>query len=174
MSDKPMNSLFFWCMSRKMLRRREHADAMLAGVGIKPDDAVLDFGAGPGAFSLAAAKLVGENGHVYSLDIVPSAARKVSKLAQEEGITNITPITSDRATGLPDASIDIALLFDILHMLNQTGSVIAELKRVLKPGGKLAVNCHHWTEEQIVETVQKDGSFALSGKDEYNYYFNRI
>jgi ubiquinone/menaquinone biosynthesis C-methylase UbiE len=174
MPDKPMNSIFFWWMSRKMLRRREHADVVLAGVGIKPGDVVLDFGAGPGAFSLAAAKLVGADGHVYALDIVPAAARKITNLAREEGITNITPITSDSATCLHDASIDIALLFDILHMLSQPDCVLGELHRVLKPGGRLAVNCHHWTEEQIVGTVQMGGLFALSGEDEYNYYFNRI
>jgi ubiquinone/menaquinone biosynthesis C-methylase UbiE len=117
---------------------------------------------------------VGPNGHVYALDIVPSAARKVTKLAREEGITNITPITSGCATGLPDASIDIVLLFDVLHNLGEPGAVLAELHRVLKPEGKLAVNCHHWTEEQIVETVQEGGLFALTGKDEHNYYFARI
>jgi ubiquinone/menaquinone biosynthesis C-methylase UbiE len=174
MSDKPMNRIFFWWMSRKMLGRRGRADMVLSGVGIKPGNKVLDFGAGPGAFSLAAAKLVDKSGHVYSVDIVPAAARKVTKLAQKEGITNLTAITSDCATSLPDASIDIALLFDILHMLSQPDAVLGELHRVLQPGGRLAVNCHHWTGEQIVETVQKGGLFALTSKDEFNYYFGRI
>ncbi len=105
---------------------------------------------------------------------MPTAARKVTKLAQKEGITNITAITSDGATGLPAASIDIALLFDILHMLSQPDVVLGELHRVLKPGGRLAVNCHHWGEEQIVEAVQKGGLFTLTGKAEFNYYFDKV
>jgi ubiquinone/menaquinone biosynthesis C-methylase UbiE len=169
-----MNHIFFWWMSRKMLKRRGHADTVLTGVGIKPGDVLLDFGAGPGAFSLSAAKLVGASGHVYAVDIVLAAARKITRLARQEGITNLTAITSDCATGLPAASIDIALLFDILHMLSQPDAVLGELHRVLKPGGRLAVNCHHWTEEQITGTVQKGGLFASTGKDEFNNYFNRI
>jgi ubiquinone/menaquinone biosynthesis C-methylase UbiE len=172
--DKPMNRFFFWWMSRKILKRCQHADEVLTGVGMKPGDKVLDFGAGPGAFSLAAAKLVGESGHVYAVDIVPVAACKLTKMAQKERLTNLTAITGDCATGLPDASIDIALLFDILHMLSQPNTILNELHRVLKPGGRLAVNCHHWTEEQIVETVQKGGLFVMRGKDEYNYYFARL
>jgi len=82
MPDKPMSKIKFWFMSRKMMRRQQKADVVLAGVGIKSGDSVLDFGAGPGVFSLAAAKLVGANGYVYSLDIVPAAARKVTKLAR--------------------------------------------------------------------------------------------
>lgn len=173
MPDKPMNSFFFWLMSLELRFRHKNAPRILAGVRIKPGDKVLDFGAGPGTFLLAAAKLVGMNGHVYALDIVPAAARKVTRLSQQEGITNLTTITSGCATGLPAASIDIALLFDILHMLSQPDAVLGELHRVLKPEGRLAVNCHHWTEDRLVETVQKNGLFAYQSKDESNYYFAR-
>ena len=42
---------------------------------IKAGDTVLDFGCGPGSYSLAAARLVGEKGQVYSLDIHPMAIK---------------------------------------------------------------------------------------------------
>jgi ubiquinone/menaquinone biosynthesis C-methylase UbiE len=61
-----------------------------------------------------------------------------------------------------------------LHMLSAPDAVLGELHRVLKSGGRLAVNCHHWTEEHIVETVQKERFFVMKGKDEHNYYFARL
>jgi precorrin-6B methylase 2 len=53
---------------------------------------VLDFGCGPGGFSLAAARLVGPEGRVYAMDIHPLAVKSVQRAADKQGFNNIQTV----------------------------------------------------------------------------------
>jgi ubiquinone/menaquinone biosynthesis C-methylase UbiE len=74
----------------------------------------------------------------------------------------VETILSDGATGLPDASIDVALLYDVLHHLARPAEVLAELHRVLKPGGTLSVSDHHLAEDDITSRITGTGLFRLA------------
>jgi ubiquinone/menaquinone biosynthesis C-methylase UbiE len=171
--DKPMSNVAFRLMSWEFaLRdRRLSPKKVLQEVDIKPGAYILDYGCGPGGYTLATAELVGPTGKVYALDIHPLAVQQIKKVAARRGLPNITTILSDGRTGLPDASLDIVLLFDTIHGLSQPDAVLAELHRVLKPNGILSVSDHHLTEESIVSKVTNNGLFQLSlkGKGVYNF-----
>jgi ubiquinone/menaquinone biosynthesis C-methylase UbiE len=68
-----------------------------------------------------------------------------------------------RRVGLdPEAgSVDVALLYDVIHMVSEKDGVLAELARVLKPGGLLSVSDHHLEEPEVIATVQARGLFTL-------------
>jgi len=136
--------------------------ALLRRIGLAPGMRVLDFGCGPGGFSLAAARIVGRGGIVYALDISPLAVERVRRLAARMGLSNVRTILSGCATGLPDGSVDLVLLYDTLHLLPTAARerVKKELRRVLASGGSLSVSDHHMHTEEIVSAVTSGGLFA--------------
>ena len=145
---------------------------VLSEVGIKTGSRVVDYGCGPGSYTVAAAQLAGESGKVYALDIHPLAVQQVQNTASKKRLTNIETILSDCATGLPDESVDAVLLYDTLHDLSESDKVLAELQRVLKPGGILSFNDHHMKEEnEIISKVTGGGLFRLLGKGKRVYSF---
>jgi SAM-dependent methyltransferase len=90
---------------------------------------------------VAAAQLT--SGTVYALDIdgemIKSTVARVAVL----GRTNVKPIHRDfvgEGPGLPDASVDYAMLFNILHAEDPVG-LLREARRVMRPDGKVAVTC---------------------------------
>jgi ubiquinone/menaquinone biosynthesis C-methylase UbiE len=85
----------------------------------------------------------------------------VEKKARKEGLTNITTILSDRDTGLPDQSIDVALAYDMIHMVKDKQSLVRELHRVLKPNGLLSVLAEHMKVNDILKILESDSLFSL-------------
>ena len=146
----------------------------LKEAGIKSGDNILDYGCGPGSYTVVAAKLVGESGKVYALDIHPLAVQKVQNIAAKRRLTNIETILSDCATGLADESIDVALLYDALHEVSEPDKILAELHRVLKPNGILSFNDHHMKDEEIITKITENGLFKLSNKGERVYNFVKV
>jgi len=65
---------------------------VLQEVCLRTGMSVLDFGSGPGSFSVAAAQLVGPVGRVYALDIHPLAIKYVRRGAEKAGLNNIEAI----------------------------------------------------------------------------------
>lgn len=171
--DKPKSGLDFKLMSlsykfRDFLSPRKDT---LQEVGIKPGFHILDYGCGPGSYSVVAAQLVGKAGKVCALDINPLAVKQVHNIASKKGLTNIETILSDCATGLPDKSVDVVFLYDTLHNLSEPDKVLEELHRVLKPGGILSFHDHHMQENEIISSLTDKGLFRLSGKGERTYSF---
>ena len=173
--EKPMSNLAFkgMCLLLKIrdwLRPREE---ILKDVKIESGFHILDYGCGPGSYSLVASRLVGAKGKVYSLDIHPLAIERVQNTASKNGLDNIETIHSDCATGLEADTVDVVLLTDIFHMLGEQNTVLEELNRVLKPTGSLAFSDHHMKENEILSKVMSNGLFKLSRKRKNIYIFSK-
>lgn len=147
---------------------------ILKEVKIKEGDIILDYGCGPGTYSLLAAKITGNSGKVYALDINPIAVKNIKNVAQKADISNIETICSDCDTGLSDESVNIIFLYDIFHLLNEPAKIIAELYRVLKKDGILSFSDHHMNNKDIISQMDKFGLFALSHNGEFTYTFIKI
>jgi ubiquinone/menaquinone biosynthesis C-methylase UbiE len=170
---KPMSDLNFKVMT-VMMKVRDFflpREKLLEEMGVRPGDHVLDFGCGPGGYSLVAARRAGETGKVYALDIHPLAAVRIRESAAKKGLENIETICSSGATGLGDRTTDVALLTDTLHLLKPPDEILAELNRVLKPGGRLWVNDHHLKEDELVARVTDGGLFRLERKGRWSCCF---
>ena len=109
--------------------------------------------------------MVGERGKVYALDIHPLAIEAVEKKARKKGLYNIITILSDRDTGLTDESVDVILLYDIIHMIGDKRALLEELHRVLKPDGFLSASDHHLKAAKTSEIVEETGLFSLRDQD---------
>lgn len=99
---------------------------------------VADIGAGNGKMTLAAARLVGPSGKVYSTEIDAQALAHLKELAQKQG--NIVAIQAGETdTNLPPGCCDSIFIRLVYHHLTKPAEIDASLFRSLKPGGRLAV-----------------------------------
>jgi len=147
---------------------------ILKEAGIKTGFRVLDYGCGAGSYVAAASELVGPSGRVYALDIHPLAVQSVQHLVSKRGLANVETILSDCRTGLPNESLDVALLYDIYHDLAEPGDVLNELHRVLKPNSILSFNDHHMKGEEVTAKVGAGTLFRLAEKGRMTYRFAKV
>src|SRR3712207_1725920 len=116
---------------------------MLSSVGIEPGWRVLDAGCGSGSYLPLLTELVGRNGHVAALDLASDNVALVEKRLSGWNL----PCTVEARTGslkalpYPDNVFDAVWCANTtLHFGNEElPSVLAELRRVVRPGGLVAV-----------------------------------
>lgn len=147
--------------SMKLRARSRKPKETLHHLGIKEGQKILDYGAGPGVYSIPASLLVGPSGKVYSADIHPMAIKIVDKHAQKQGLTNIDTLLVNINTGLNDRSIDSILLFDVLHHITERSRLIKEFHRILRIAGKLFILPDHLSSENIKQFMKSDGLFIF-------------
>lgn len=119
-------------------------DELFAAIGLEPGQRFLDIGCGPGEYSLHAAGIVGETGAVLALDQNETLIEALSNTAASRNLHNLTALAADITQPLPakTADFDVCLLSTVLHIPPVTAraaELAAEIKRVLRPGGRLAV-----------------------------------
>jgi ubiquinone/menaquinone biosynthesis C-methylase UbiE len=105
---------------------------------------VADLGCGgAGYFTLPAARMVGSRGKVYAVDVLKSALDGVVSKAKLENLTNVEAVWSDveriGATKIPPATLDSAMLINIMFQSRKNEDMLKEANRLLKTGGKLLV-----------------------------------
>jgi arsenite methyltransferase len=134
----PCPASFSWIVNNPL--RRRYMRPILDRVGIRRGERVLELGPGPGAFSLDAAHRLGESGRLIAVDIQPEMIARLERRAREAGLTNIEAHTADaHHLPLPDASVDRAFLITVLPEIPDRARALAELCRVLRPGGTLSI-----------------------------------
>jgi len=124
-------------------RRIQPPDKFIERSGIEQGMKVLDLGCGSGAFTPFIARTVGEKGKVYALDIQADMLKQLErKLARPENrnIKNIK-IIEGNAYELPfdNGSLDLVNMTTVLQEIPDRNRALAEVKKVLKPGGLFAV-----------------------------------
>jgi ubiquinone/menaquinone biosynthesis C-methylase UbiE len=111
--------------------------------GIQPGMRVLEIGCGSGAYTTFVARAVGPEGMVEALDIQPAMLAQLQKklaLPENSDIKNIrTHQASAYQLPFEDRSLDLVYLITVLAEIPDQDQALAEIKRVLKDGGTLAV-----------------------------------
>ena len=106
-------------------------DRMADLLSCAPEEVVLDLGGGTG---LLARRLVGRCGEIHLLDESP---RMLEQVRQEKIITKVG---SGTKAPYPDRFFDAVILSDVLHHVHEQDLLLDEVRRMLKPGGRLLVN----------------------------------
>jgi len=118
-------------------------DKLIKRSGIKPGMTVMDLGCGSGAFTPFVARAVGEQSKVYAVDIQPAMLKQLERKLPETENQDISNIELKQASAydLPfeDESLDLVYMVTVLQEIPDRGKALREIKRVLKPGGILAV-----------------------------------
>jgi SAM-dependent methyltransferase len=118
-----------------------------AGVGcpfaadvIRAGDVVLDIGSGSGTDALIAGRLAGESGRVIGLDITAAMRQKLRRNAAACGAARVEVLEGNaEEIPLPDASVDVVTSNGVLNLVPDKPRAIAEIARVLRPGGRLQI-----------------------------------
>ncbi len=113
--------------------------------GLSPGEAVADLGSGGGIECFIAAKMVGREGRVTGIDMTPrmlKLARKSSEqVARNLGYKNVAFRESYlEEIDLPEDSVDVVLSNCVINLSPQKFKVFSEIRRILKPGGRLVIS----------------------------------
>lgn len=113
----------------------EDSSAMLDRIGIAPGWRCLDLGCGPRGITPELSARVGDSGKVLGLDF----SEPFLALARQTAADNVRFVQGDAyATGLPEASFDFVHMRFLASTSGEPERLVAEAKRLLKPGGILA------------------------------------
>lgn len=122
------------------LRRRiQPPDRTAIWHGIEPGMSVLEVGPGNGTYTMAAARRIGPEGKLVTIDIEPKIIARVKMRAAEEAVANLDARTAD-VFDLPfdDRAFDVVYMITVIGEIPTPERALAEFHRVLKPGGTLA------------------------------------
>ena len=120
--------------------RRWYTRPVLDRLGIQPGETVLEVGPGPGAFTVDAARRTGPGGKVLAVDIQPKMIAKLERRLREAGVTNVeTRVASAYDLPVEDGTVDRAFLVTVLPEIPDPVRALREIRRVLRPGGRLSV-----------------------------------
>lgn len=127
-------------LTRESRDREEDCKTLLAALKLKPGDTVCDLGCGNGFYSIKLAKIVGDRGRVFAVDIQREMLEFLKDRAAAEKITNIVPVLGTVVDPkIPDASMDLALLVDVYHEFDHPEQMLAAIRKALKPRGRIAL-----------------------------------
>jgi arsenite methyltransferase len=113
----------------------------LSRADLHSGERVLDLGCGAGMDTIIAARQVGPAGHVYGLDLSANMLECARANADAASLDNVTfYLTPAEAMPLPDSSVDVAVVNGIFNLCPIKEQVMAEVCRVLRPGGRLLVS----------------------------------
>ena len=144
--------------------RNDHALEVLAHVGVRQAQTVLDYGCGPGTFTIPCARIVGRKGRVYAFEVRPGPLEEVKEKAKEAALANVIPVLSDGSKleiDLPDESVDVILVYDVMHEIEDRSKLLRELHRILKGDGILSVFPMHMGTDRFMDVIREGGLFCL-------------
>ena len=119
---------------------QEQPDKVVKRLKLPKGGTVVDLGAGVGYFTWRMAKAVGDDGKVIAVDIQPGMIDRLRQTLDEHDVTNVEPVLgSEEDPKLPVDAVDLVLLVDVYHELQQPEKTMEHVRRALKPDGRLVI-----------------------------------
>lgn len=118
-------------------------DEIIKQIGIKTGMVIADLGCGAGYFTIPMARLLGNTGKVYAVDVLSAALESVMSQAKLYGLLNVEVVRANvevvGSTKVAEGKCDLVVLANILFQCQDQDGLFAEAKRVLAPAGKIVV-----------------------------------
>lgn len=127
-------------LERAEREQEEAPSRALDALDLKPGMVVADIGAGSGYYASRMAQRVGPSGRVYATDIQQGMIDLLERRIRAEALGNVTTVLGAMDDPkLPANAIDLAIMVDVYHELQQPQIFLQRLKATFKPGGRLVL-----------------------------------
>jgi len=121
---------------------------LVAVLQLRPGMTVADLGAGTGYFSRYLSTAVGPAGTVFALETEPNMVTRLRERSESEHTANVVPVlASFDNPRLPTGSVDVVLIVDTFHHIDDRLPYLRNLAKALKPGGRVAIV--DWEKRQL-------------------------
>jgi SAM-dependent methyltransferase len=115
-------------------------EALVKALRLSPGDRVADLGAGTGYFERHLAAAVGERGQVFAVEVEPALVGAIRARAEKEKTANVTPVLgSFDNPRLGRDSLDLVLIVDTYHHIDDRRGYFERLRGTLRDGGRVAI-----------------------------------
>ena len=132
-------------------------EMMLDLAGVQAGSRVLDVAAGTGESTLMAAARVGSTGYVVATDVSPSMLNVAAEAARKAGMTNVeTRVMNAENLELDTDSFDAVICRMALMLFSAPDKALNRMRRVVKPGGKVAVMVHAALERNPYHAIRQE------------------
>jgi cyclopropane fatty-acyl-phospholipid synthase-like methyltransferase len=111
---------------------------VIQALALKPDAVIADIGSGTGYFSARLANMV-PKGRVYGVDTEPDMVKYLADRAKREGLKNITAVTGAPGDPRLPEKVDLIIMVDVFHHVEDRDRYFRRLRDSLKPGGRIAI-----------------------------------
>jgi len=111
---------------------------VIKALALKPDAVVADIGTNTGYFAVRFARML-PNAKVYATDIEPDMVRHLSQRAKREQLANVFAVQSAPDDARLPEKVDLALLVDVYHHIDDRSRYFGRLKSALAPQGRVAI-----------------------------------
>jgi ubiquinone/menaquinone biosynthesis C-methylase UbiE len=120
------------------------SEKLIKALNLKPDTILVDLGCGQGNYTLAMAEHIGPDGIIWAVDLWDEGIHSLKETASARGLTQVRPVLADAGQRLPldNSRADICFMATVFHDLVHDKAhegALPEIKRILKPGGILAI-----------------------------------
>jgi ubiquinone/menaquinone biosynthesis C-methylase UbiE len=136
-------SLFLKILNKEASSAKSNPAEIIASLNIREGEVIADIGSGGGYFTLAFAGKSGKTGRVYAVDVKPKYLDFIRRKAAQEGFDTVNYVLG---TGgemkLPEAGLDLVFARNVFHHLPEPADYFRNLKKYLKPDGKVAIIDH--------------------------------
>jgi ubiquinone/menaquinone biosynthesis C-methylase UbiE len=146
-------------------------DELVAALALRPGQCVADLGAGTGYFSRLLSAAVGPEGTVLAVDPEPNLVAHLRARAEREGAANVVPVLASLDNPrLPGGLVDLVLIVDTYHHIDDRVAYFKRLRRALRPAGRIAIVDwqkrplpvgpemeHKLAREQVVREMERAG-----------------
>lgn len=127
-------------LERETREREEQPFKVIGAMKLEEGDVVADIGVGSGYYARKIARVVGEKGRVYGVDIQPEMLDILMEQCEAEKLENVRPVLGDfNDPKLPEGSIDWMILADVYHEFSNPEAMLAKMREALKPDGKICL-----------------------------------
>jgi ubiquinone/menaquinone biosynthesis C-methylase UbiE len=139
-----------------------HIEKRVDRFGIQAGMTVVDYGCGPGRYTIHYSRLAGPKGKVYAVDIHPLAIDLVRQKMDKYGLDNVEPVLAHGYdSGLPDHVADLVTAIDLFFGIHDQKAFLAELKRIAKPNGILIIDDGHQSRRATKEQIAAVGNWQI-------------